>query len=220
MITNHSIFDSLSIEEINQITDKAVIRKYKKNHILVFQDSPIEMVYIVKSGLLKVFRMYEDKELILGLMDKHSVIGELELFANENAISSVEVMETAEIYSFTKNSFNKIVSENSKLMKNIFKIYNHRFKQLNNSIQLLSFKNVFTRVCSILLTLSRFDEENNLVITGIDQTTLGNMISTTRESVSKTLSTLQKEGIIKLEPQKIILLNEEKLSDYAHSPVY
>lgn len=220
MITKHSIFDNLSQEEIDQITDKAIIRKYKKNHILVFQDSTIDRVYIVKSGLLKVFRMHEDKELILGLMNRHSVIGELELFANEKAISSVEIMETAEIYSFTKNSFSDIASKNPKLMNNIFKIYYQRFKQLNSHIQLLSFKNVFTRVCATLLNISQTNDEDQLIVIGIDQTTIGNIASTTRESVSKTLSTLQKEEIIQLEPKKIIILNVKKLFDYAHSPIY
>ena len=220
MITNHSIFENLSDEEIKQVTDQAIIRNYKKNHILIFQDSPVDKVYIVKNGLLKAFRMYEDKELILGLMNKHSIIGELELFADEKAISSIEVMEDAEIYSFTKNTFNEIASNNSKLMKNIFKIYNQRFKQLNSHIQLLSFKNVFTRVCSTLINLSHFNQEGDLIIEGINQTTIGNIASTTRESVSKTLNTLQKEGILQLESRKITIFDIESLSEYANSPAY
>lgn len=217
LLTTASIFDNFSEDEKNSIINKAFIRKYKKNHILIFQDSDIDMIYIVKSGLLKVFRMHEDKELILSLVGKNSIIGELELFSNNKSVSSVEVIEDAEIYSFSKDTFNEILSNKPQLLENIFKIYSARFRELNEHIQLLSFQNVFTRICSILLKLARVNDEGQMVVININQDNFGSMASTTRESVSKAFSDLKKEKIIEYSQKEIIVLDYDKLLLYANS---
>ena len=92
------LFDGMTDEQVQTILSKLPSRKYKKNHMLIFEDDPIEKIYIIKSGMLKVYRMHEGKELILGFAKRHEVLGEIELFSDGNALSSVEVIEDGEIY--------------------------------------------------------------------------------------------------------------------------
>ena len=65
------LFDGMTDEQVQTILSKLPSRKYKKNHMLIFEDDPIEKIYIIKSGMLKVYRMYEGKELILGFVKKN-----------------------------------------------------------------------------------------------------------------------------------------------------
>lgn len=99
------LFDGLTDEQVQTILSKLPYRKYKKNHMLIFEDDLIEKIYIVKSGMLKVYRMHEGKELILGFVKKYEVIGEIELFSDGDALSSVEVIEDGEIYYFIPSRF-------------------------------------------------------------------------------------------------------------------
>ena len=105
------LFDGMTDEQIHAILSTLPLRKYKKNHMLIFEDDPIGKIYIVKSGMLKVYRMYEGKELILGFVKKHEVLGEIELFSDGLAVSSVEVIEDGEIYYLSQADFITLIYE-------------------------------------------------------------------------------------------------------------
>ncbi|WP_414839107.1 Crp/Fnr family transcriptional regulator [Carnobacterium sp. TMP28] len=211
------LFDGLSDKQTADILDSIPARKYKKNHILIFEEDPIDRVYIVKSGTLKIYRTYEDKEIILDFVKKHEVIGEVELFSKSPALSSVEVTEDAEIYHLSQVDFIALIYKNKTILENIFRIHHQRFETLNKQIRNLTFYSVHTRVCRVLLDfLENNETPNNLTIKNINQSTIASMIGVTRESVSKAFKDLQDEHILSLQPKTITVLNRDKLEEYAH----
>ena len=211
------LFDGLSDEQVNTILSSIPLRKYKKNHILIFEEDPIDRVYIIKSGALKIYRTYEDKEIILDFVRKHEVIGEVELFSKSHALSSVEVTEDAEIYHLSQVDFIALIYENKMILENIFRIHHQRFETLNKQIRNLTFYSVHTLVCRVLLDfLEKNEESTNLSIKNINQSTIASMTGVTRESVSKAFKDLQDERILSLQPKTITVLNLEKLRAYAN----
>ena len=211
------LFDGLSDEQVSAILTSIPSRKYKKNHILIFEEDPIDRVYIIKSGALKIYRTYEDKEIILDFVRKHEVIGEVELFSKSHALSSVEVTEDAEIYHLSQVDFIALIYENKTILENIFRIHHQRFETLNKQIRNLTFYSVHTRVCRVLLDfLENNDESTDLTIKNINQSTIASMTGVTRESVSKAFKDLQDERILSLQPKTITVLNLEKLRAYAN----
>lgn len=210
------LLEGLSTDEIDAILAPIPVRKYKKNHILIFEEDPIDRVYIVKSGTLKIYRAYEEKEIILDFFKKHEVIGEVELFSKSSALSSVEVVEDAEIYHLSQADFIALLYKNKIILENIFRIHYQRFETLNKQIRNLTFYSVLTRVCRVLLDFLEFNENpTNLTIKNINQSTIASMIGVTRESVSKAFKDLQDENILSLQPKTITILNMDKLKDYA-----
>ncbi|MGB3161074.1 MAG: Crp/Fnr family transcriptional regulator [Carnobacterium sp.] len=216
MSKNVQLFDGLSDKQVKDILTSIPSRKYKKNHILIFEEDPIDRVYFVKSGVLKIYRTYEDKEIILDFVRKHEVIGEVELFSKSPAISSVEVTEDAEIYHLSQADFIALIYENKTILENIFRIHHQRFETLNKKIRDLTFYSVHTRVCRVLLSFLE-DNENptDLTVKNINQSTIASMIGVTRESVSKAFKDLQDEHILSLQPKTITVLNVDKLKEYA-----
>lgn len=216
MSSKTSIFKNISDDEVNNFLGSLPYRKYKKNHILIFEDFPADYIYIVKEGHLKIYRTFQDKEIILGFVEKNDIIGEIELFSHSHALSSVEVIQDAELYFMSKTEFIHFIKSNDNALENIFSIYNERFKQLNGQIRALTFHNVHTRVCHILLTLIDYDQEKPYIIENMNQTLIANMIGATRESVSKTFKLLQDEEIVHYEQRKITIINYDLLSYYGN----
>jgi CRP/FNR family transcriptional regulator len=211
------LFDGLSDEQIKTILNSIPSRKYKKNHILIFEEDPIDQVYIIKSGALKIYRAYEDKEIILDFVRKHEVIGEVELFSKSPALSSVEVTEDAEIHHLSQADFIALIYKNKIILENIFRIHHQRFETLNKQIRNLTFYSVHTRVCRVLLDFIENNEKSNdLTIKNINQSTIASMIGVTRESVSKAFKDLQYEHILSLQPKTITVLDMDKLQAYAN----
>lgn len=210
------LFDGLSDKQVSDILNSIPIRKYKRNHILIFEDDPIDRVYIVKSGTLKIYRTYEDKEIILDFVKEHEVIGEVELFSQSSALSSVEVVEDAEIYHLSQAVFIALIYKNKMILENVFRIHHQRFETLNKQIRNLTFYSVLTRVCRVLLGFLEDNEDStDLTIKNVNQSTIASMIGVTRESVSKAFKDLQDENILYLQPKIITVLNIDKLKVYA-----
>lgn len=210
------LFDGLSDEQVTDILTSIPTRKYKKNHILIFEEDPIDRVYIVKNGTLKIYRTYEDKEIILDFVKEHEVIGEVELFSKSSALSSVEVVEDAEIYHLSQADFIALIYKNKTILENIFRIHHQRFETLNKQIRNLTFYSVLTRVCRVLLGFLEDNEDSSaLTIKNINQSTIASMIGVTRESVSKAFKDLQDEHVLSLQPKTITVLNVAKLKEYA-----
>jgi CRP/FNR family cyclic AMP-dependent transcriptional regulator len=210
------LFDGLLDNQIKDILTSIPVRKYKKNHILIFEEDPIDRVYIIKNGALKIYRTYEDKEIILDFVRKHEVLGEVELFSKSPALSSVEVVEDAEIYHLSQADFIALIYENKTILENIFRIHHQRFETLNKQIRNLTFYSVHTRVCRVLLDFLRDNEDpTDLTIKNINQSTIASMVGVTRESVSKAFKDLQDENILSLQPKTINVLNIDKLKEYA-----
>lgn len=212
------LFDGLSDEQVTDILSAIPSKRYKKNHILIFEDDLIDKVYIVKSGVLKTYRTYEDKEIILDLVKEYEVLGEVELFSKSRALSSVEVIENAEIYHLSQSDFIALIYDNKTILENIFRIHHHRFETLNESIRNLTFYSAHTRVCRLLIQLledNNSEEPTEWIIKNINQSMIASMVGITRESVSKVFKDLQDEKILSLKPKMIQILNLDKLQDYA-----
>ncbi len=219
MINKKTLFDNIDDEEHETIIDHFTSRRYKKNHILIFEDSPFESIYIVKSGLLKIYRSYEGKETIIGFADVGDIIGEIELFSESNSTSSVEVLEDAELYIISKKEFEKIVLENRQLLVNLLKVSSDRIRQLNRQVRGLTFHSVHSRLCQALLTFAENLSGDPIVIKRLNQNILADMIGATRESVSKAFRDLQKEKIVTYETNRITILDYEQLKKYSSSEI-
>lgn len=220
MINKKKLFDNIEPKEIDRILKKSNSRNYKKNHILIFEDSPFEAVYMVKSGLLKVYRSHAGKEIIIDFARPGDIIGEIELFSDDHSIASVEVLEDAELYIISKKEFKTIVLNNPEYLINLLNIGSDRIQRLNKQVRALSFLSVHSRLCQALLIFSEdleeIDEDPH-VLKKLNQNILADMIGATRESVSKAFSDLQEEKILTYETNKITILNYSKLENYGNS---
>lgn len=215
MINRVKLLDNISDDERHDILSNLKTRHYKKNHILVFEDSPLDYIYIVKEGFLKIYRSYEEKELILGFATNGDVLGEMELFSDNQAISSIEMLENSELYIISKTEFENIVFENKVLLKTLLKIHNERVRQLNKRIRTLSFYSVNARLAHVLINLIEDLDSPPYVIKKLNQSILADIIGASRESVSKAFSELQKDHIVTYDTKKITILDLEKLRKYS-----
>ncbi|GEN56473.1 cAMP-activated global transcriptional regulator CRP [Halolactibacillus alkaliphilus] len=215
MINKVKLFDNITEQEKEQILSHLKTRHYKKNHILVFEDSPLDYIYIVKKGFLKIYRSYEGKELILGFASDDDILGEMELFSDNQAISSIEMLENSELYVVSKKEFENIVFENKTLLKTLLNIHNERVKQLNKRIRTLSFYSVNARLCHVLIHLIEDLDSPPYVIKKLNQSIFADIIGASRESVSKAFSELQKDHIVEYDTKKITILDLEKLRKYS-----
>ncbi len=219
MITNISeiaIFADIPEIDAPHITSLLKERQFKKNHILMFENDQSEDVYIIRSGLVKVYRIHEGKEIVLSISLPGDIVGEVEALSNDNhRISSIEALENVAVWQISKHDFLEIVDKYPSVLRKAYMILVERTRMLNRLIRYLTFYDVRTKAANLLVDLYyNFGEPSGdsfKIDIKINQSLLASMLGVTRESISKTLGDFQNEGLIDIREKYFYLLDKSQL---------
>jgi CRP/FNR family transcriptional regulator len=214
-LTEIPVFSGIPEKELRNILPFLKERNFKKNHILMFENDESEDVYLIRSGILKVFRLHEEKEIVLSLASAGEILGEVEALSFSNQrISSIEIIENVSAWQISRTDFLQLSKKYPIIFKNAYAILVERMRILNRLIRYLSFYNVRTKVANLLMDLYyNFGAKtaNYKIDLKITQSFLATMLGITRESISKTLNEFQLEKIIDIREKNIYILDMKKL---------
>src|SRR4051812_8985341 len=108
-ISEISIFSDIPKDELHHIIPLLKERQFKKNHILMFENDESDEVYLIRFGMVKVYRIYEGKEVVLSITMAGDILGEVEALSTDNhRISSIEALENVSVWQMSKQDFLRI----------------------------------------------------------------------------------------------------------------
>lgn len=213
------IFSTLGFEQFEEISKLIVTRKYKKGQSIFFEGDTWDKLYIINRGKIKVYKYTkEGKEQILYLLSEGDSIGELNLLKRGKFGFNGEALEDTSICTLSKEDFDNILINNPSITLKILEKVHDRVVNLEHLVQTLSTKDVETRVGSLLLSFAHdfgHKEKEGIVIElPINREDMGNFVGITRETVSRTLTSMEEAGVISIVGnKKVIIKDMEYLKD-------
>jgi CRP/FNR family transcriptional regulator len=212
------LFSSLTDKEMDQIIDKMVVKQYKKNDTILYEEDTNEFMYIILLGKVKVVRTTEDgKEIILAMHKSGSFFGEMSLIDGKTTPASVIATEDSLISIISKKDFFSIIFFQKKVIKNLLIILCSRLRKSWDTIQLLNFNNASQRTKMLFLMLSdEYGEKTpqgivlNIKLTHQD---ISDMTGLTRETVTRVIDKFQKNKEIIILKSKFICLTPTFMQD-------
>lgn len=222
LLKHHGLFSGLSDADLQKIADISFERTCKKNTILFMEGEPGEVFYYIKSGKVKVFRIYDDgKEHIINILGTGDVFGEVTLFTGMPYPASASVYEDAVLGIIKNRELEKLIISNSELSLAVIKMLAGKLIISQQKIKDLTFNDVYARIASQLLKFAEESgvETNKGIMIEMDfsRQDLADLVGTTRESASRVISRFKKERSITEDKNRIIILNSEKLRSWTRS---
>lgn len=203
-------FQELTSEQIETINKSSYVVKYRKNETIFRQDMPISQIVFIKSGLIKLFiESGNDKNLILKIVPPNSFFGLLSTFSKNQYDYSATALTDSEIVFTDVNVFKNVVKENGSYALHILKHNSEMGLFLLDKLMSLSHKQVPGRIAGIILFFATEIYANEEFEFPLSRQELADLISTTKESVSRTLSELKNDRIIELNEKKITIKSME-----------
>lgn len=206
------LFSSLADMEMDLITNKMVVKQFKKNETILYEDDTNKYMYIILSGSVKAVRATEDgKEIILAMHKAGSFFGEMSLIDGMTTPAAVISTTDSLIAVISSQDFFSILFSQKKVVENLLKILCSRLRKCWDTIQLLNFNNASQRAKMLFIMLS--DEYGKETAEGVVLTIklthqdISNMTGLTRETVTRVIDKLQKNGEISVMDKKFIRLN-------------
>lgn len=193
----------------------------KKNHAFVREGDPVEGIYVLLAGKVKVIsHFYGHQEHIFRLVDDVQIVGHRSLFMKTFSISAV-ALTPATVAFIPITLFVRLYKANTAFSEFLIEFLVKELHESEEQQYMLTMDNVRQRVAYTLAKLIRkFGYENNIggkLGYTLPKKDIACLCNTTYESVIRTLSAFEKEGIIQGEGKSIIILDETKLNSIATS---
>ncbi|HYP62758.1 MAG TPA: helix-turn-helix domain-containing protein [Acidocella sp.] len=214
----------LSDEELAGLSRFAQHITLPAGSVFIEEGEPANFVYNVNSGFIRLFKSLPDgRRHIIGFAGPGYFLG----LAGSANIVSAETMEPVRLCRFTRAAMAQIFAEFPQLERKLLEVTIHELVLGQQQMLLLGRKTAMERIASFLLSWAAREAlcaEGRLPRPGarlklpISRTDLADHLGLTIETVSRSLSTLKRDGLIGIpNMREILLLRPQALSDIAEA---
>lgn len=168
------------------------VRSYNKNDVLHREGETCEEITIVSEGKIKIVSYsFSGKEIVFNELGKNQIFGNNLLFSSEpNYKGDVVSVDKSIVVTIKKDDLITLLSSNKEFLKEYLKIQSDFGKSLNSRIKLLSIDSALERFeYYLFINKGEVDFKN--------VTTLASELGLKRETLSRLISKLEKENVIK-----------------------
>lgn len=213
-----SIFININISLIKLMESKAFKLKLDKGKILFREREKTDKIYIVIYGKVSVFKNSEKgQRKIIYILDSGSFLNE-DSIDNSSVSTSCEAFEDSCIMYFFRNDLVQMMKENFELTQIIISSMSKKMRrlcrQVKNTVPIKMDKKVAAKLWKLAKDYGIKTENGTLIDINISITYLADMLGSTRETISRNMSLLEKMDMIKICNKKILVVDPEKLSIY------
>lgn len=214
-----SIFSGLTAEENAEVHQLIQRFSYKKGELLILDGQTFERLMIVHSGQLKAYRdTTEGKQQILHIFGPGDFLGERTLFTHTESAYTVEALTSVTVCTIYREAFQSLLDEYPSISKKILEVLSDRLTNLEKTLESMGTKTIDKRISTVLVDFAKkFGRKKNDHIEldlPLNREGIANYIGLTRETVTRKMKRLERDGIIlPVGNKKIVILDWDALQD-------
>ncbi len=215
LIRSVPLFSTLSDDEFNQLKHIFAIRAYRKNQVIFLEEDTGNYMYLVLSGKVKVVKAGTGaRETLLAIHRAGDFFGEMSLLDGKTAPATVIAMEDSKIISVSGVDFNKYLMRNENVVRQIIQVLCARLRQVWQT-QSFSSSTADARIRMGIHQLAKKhgirDARGTIIDLKITHQELAEMVGTSRETVTRILATLRRQGVLAIDQRRMTVLDSKAL---------
>lgn len=215
------LFEGLTIEEHELLTDSGVTHIYKKGEIIFREGGIPTGIFYIRRGRVKKYRVTpKGGEQIFYLCGQGELLGYHALLGEEFYPDSAATIELSEIAFIPKDNFLKVLRSSNVLANTLLKALGHEFSLFISSITSLANKSVRERLAFNLLILDeKFkspDQANKGSEITLTRTDLANIVGTAKETLVRLLQQFKQDGLIEKTSKTIRIIDKRRMIQEAN----
>ena len=213
------LFRSLADEQKSRLECIFRPAHYHRNQILFFEGGTAQHLFALRTGLVKLVKSLENgKDRIIRVMFPGEFFGLEALNATTYPLTAV-ILQDSEVCAVSHDEFFAFLRSNSDIAMDMIRILVSEVTQVRAQITNLSYKDARTRVATFLLTLIAPSEtsasKTRALTLPLSTQEIGEVLELSTETVSRTWSALQREGLIEKRGRKLLIQDVPKLESAA-----
>lgn len=203
-------FGALSSDQLERVARNTLERSFDRGEVLFLEGEPCRGLYVVKSGRVRIFKSSpEGREQVLLTAAAGATFNEVPVFDGGPNPASASALEATTVYIVPVKTMSGLLT-GCPAAQAIVKLFAGRLRHLSSVIEDLSFRSVVSRLARLLLD-SAVVQGGPSPVPRLTQEEMATMIGSVRDVVGRGLRALEKAGAIKIEGQRILVVDPEKL---------
>jgi CRP/FNR family transcriptional regulator len=202
-----ALFVDLTEKELAFLAQRSSLKHFAANEMIFSQGDGCAGLFIVQSGAVKIFKVAPSgREQVLGVERAGNSIAELPVFDGGVYPASTVAVEESDLLFVKKEDFRALCLQHPEVALKVLRVVGRRLRGLVGIIEELSFTTVRQRLIAYLLRIAvpaagtKNAAEFSLPVSHQE---LAAELGTVRELVSRNLSRLQAEGLIKVQARNV-----------------
>lgn len=201
-------------EEHGRIAPEVGLEEHRRRRVIYMPGDPGDCVYVVNSGQVKISRVTPDgKALTLAYRGSGEPFGELCILDASPREEMAEVVETALVTRIPREVLQDLLARHLVVSNEMGRTLAVSRRSLERKMEDLVFKDVNAKLAELLLDLSAGADEEERAAVPVKMThqEMANLIGSTRETVSLTLSQFKRKKLIQTHSRKVMVTDAEGL---------
>lgn len=197
-----------------------IIKRYLKDELIFNEGDTLKYVCIIKKGKVLVFKNTKHwDERILFILDEMSILNEEIIYSSTSKASTCARAYTdTEIIKIPKNIVLQKMKTDSFIMEFLFRSTSMKltrtYRQLKNSGTNVTIeKKIASKLWKLCQDYGITTEKGIIVDLNLSSIIIAKMIGAKRETVSRSINSLKKEGVVLVESNKITVIDIVKLKN-------
>ena len=213
------IFSDLSDQDFASLGRLSIRKHYPKDTVIFFENEEGDFFFMILEGRIKVTILGDDgREVILSLLGPGDFFGEMALLDNEPRSATAIAVEDSELLSLHRTDFQGVLADNKSITVGLIKVLTSRLRKANHQISTLALLDVYGRVARVIVDMAREEgrrlKDGRIAFRRATHQEIANRIGTTRETVTRMLKDLERQGLIHVEGKEMVVQPDfEKVFD-------
>ena len=206
---HHFINVAKGIEALKTLAEQRENRLFSKKNAIYTDGAVPRFLFYIQRGKVKIFKINSDgKELIIAILGKNDLFGQLALLSETNYTDSAAALEDCELTLIPKEDFFNLLNLNRDVSAQFIKILAGNVADQEERLLNLAYNSVRKRVADALIILH---ERYGAMPISMLREDIAALAGTAKETLIRTLTDFRAEKLIEVEDGRIIIIKPDKL---------
>ncbi len=201
MLKQIPLFSDLDERDLETVASLVTVRQVPKQSIVVQEGEPGDAMYIIIRGSVKIsYYAADGQEVVLALLGAGDFFGEMALLDDQPRSATVITMADSELAQIRRVDFDRLLKSSPALTRKMLTEVVARLRRTSLVLERISTMDVPRRLYSFLCDYCKSHGTRNThgdyEIKLPTHQLLADQLSTSRETISRAIGTLKKEGIL------------------------
>jgi CRP/FNR family transcriptional regulator, polysaccharide utilization system transcription regulator len=200
------LFKSLTADQEEKIRNNSFVVNHKKGESIYSEGKPISYLLILSEGLVKIFKKEQNgRSVIVRIVSPGNFIGLLSTFQGIRYQFSAGALDDSTLFYVSRQVINEIIRENGLFAMQVIEQFCNDGTEIINRLVTFPQKQVPGRIAEVLLYFGTKVYCNDQFLLPLSRQELADLVYSTKESVSRTLTEFKHDRMIEIDDREVTL---------------
>ena len=205
------IFQDLTDQEMEEMDRSTTMSTCEPGRVFYGPDEAGEVLFLLKKGRVQLYRLSpEGKKLVVAVLEKGSIFGEMSLVGQGMHNTFAEALEECTLCVMSRMDVERIVQEKPQVALRFLESMAIRLQNTEAKLEDLAFKSIPVRLAALLQDLAS-ESNTGDTIEGYTHQDLAEMLGTYRETATQTLNEFKTQGWVEIGRKRIRIVGASAL---------